>query len=209
MAAYTAERLAADLDVSRETLAKLEAYAALLVKWQQAKNLVSDTTIPDLWRRHFLDSAQLYPLIRKTLGEGDFTFLDIGSGAGFPGLVLSVMGLGHAHMVESNGKKCSFMGQVSRETSARATIHNERIEALDTFPVDFMTSRACAKVGQLLEWGRPFIGEKTEFWLLKGEGAEDELTEALKAWKMDIDRFQSLSDDKGVILRLTAIQPRP
>lgn len=207
MASYGPADLAADLSVPRETLAKLEAYAALLVKWQKAKNLVSDTTIPDLWRRHFLDSAQLYPLIRTAKGDSDFTFLDIGSGAGFPGLVLSIMGLGHAHMVESNGKKCSFMGQVSRETSARATIHNARIEALEPFSIDFITSRACAKVGQLLDWGRPFIGPNTEFWLLKGEGAEDELTEAMKAWKMGVDRFQSLSDDKGVILRLTAVQP--
>ncbi|WP_417459419.1 16S rRNA (guanine(527)-N(7))-methyltransferase RsmG [Kordiimonas sp.] len=203
---YGPDDLARDVDVSRETLERLKTYAALLAKWQKAKNLVANSTLDAMWQRHFLDSAQMAPHLRDVFGERKLSMLDIGSGAGFPGLVLAAMEIGHAHMVEANGRKCIFMNQVSRETSAAATIHNERIEAIEPFPVDVVTSRACARVLQLVNWAAPFLGEGVEMWLLKGEGAEEELTEAQACWKMDINRYQSLSDPAGVILRLSAIQ---
>jgi len=203
---YGPDDLARDIDVSRETLEKLRAHAALLTKWQKSKNLVSNSTIPDMWRRHFLDSAQLAPLLKARFSGKSLAMLDIGSGAGFPGLVLAAMGVGHAHMVEANGRKCSFMNQVVRETVAKATVHNARIEALQVFPVDIITSRACARVSQLIEWAGPFLMPGTEMWLLKGEAAEEELTEARASWKMQVDRLQSLSDPTGVILRLSSIQ---
>lgn len=195
-----------DTDVSRETIAKLQTYADLLAKWQKAKNLVANSTLEDMWRRHFLDSAQLAPLLKRYFGDKPIRLLDIGSGAGFPGLVLSVMGVAESHMVESNGRKCTFMNQVSRETGANATIHARRIEEMDIFPVDIITSRACARIGQLLDWAEPFLSASTEMWLLKGEIADEELTEAQACWKMHIDRFKSLSDDSGVILRLSSIK---
>jgi len=203
---YGADDLARDLDVSRETLDKLKVYAGLLVKWQKAKNLVANSTLDDMWRRHFLDSAQLAPLLKERFGTKKITLLDIGSGAGFPGLVLAAMGVATAHMVESNGRKCTFMNQVSRETGADATIHARRIEEMDVFPVDIVTSRACARVSQLLDWAAPFLSEDTEMWLLKGEIADEELTEAKACWKMDVNRFKSLSDPSGVILRLSSIK---
>lgn len=203
---YGPDDLARDVDVSRETLERLKTYAALLAKWQKAKNLVANSTLDAMWQRHFLDSAQIAPHLRNVFGDRKLTMLDIGSGAGFPGLVLAAMDVGHAHMVEANGRKCVFMNQVSRETSATATIHNERIEAIAPFPVDIVTSRACARVLQLMDWAAPFLGNGVEMWLLKGEGAEEELTEAKACWKMDINRYQSLSDPAGVILRLSAIQ---
>ena len=198
--------LAPDFDVSRETLDKLKTYAGLLAKWQKAKNLVANSTLDAMWQRHFLDSAQMAPHLKTVFGDRSLTMLDIGSGAGFPGLVLATMGIGHAHMVEANGRKCTFMSQVSRETSATATIHNARIEALEVFPVDIITSRACARVIQLIDWAAPFLAASTEMWLLKGESAEEELTEAQACWKMTVNRYQSLSDPAGVILRLSAIQ---
>ncbi|SDD30273.1 MULTISPECIES: 16S rRNA (guanine(527)-N(7))-methyltransferase RsmG [Kordiimonas] len=203
---YGADDLARDLDVSRETLDKLKVYAGLLAKWQKAKNLVANSTLDDMWRRHFLDSAQLAPLLKERFGDREVTLLDIGSGAGFPGLVLSAMGVATAHMVESNGRKCTFMNQVSRETGANATIHAQRIEEMDIFPVDIVTSRACARISQLLDWAAPFLNEDTEMWLLKGEIADEELTEAKACWKMNVDRFKSLSDPTGVILRLSSIK---
>lgn len=203
---YGPDDLAEDIDVSRETLDTLKTYADLLKKWQKAKNLVANSTLDDMWRRHFLDSAQLAPLLKDQFGDRPLTLLDIGSGAGFPGLVLSAMGVATAHMVESNGRKCTFMNQVSRETGANATIHTRRIEEMDVFPVDVVTSRACARVGQLLEWAAPFLSDGTEMWLLKGEIADEELTEAEACWKMQINRFKSLSDDTGVILRLSSIK---
>ncbi|WP_417449109.1 16S rRNA (guanine(527)-N(7))-methyltransferase RsmG [Kordiimonas sp.] len=203
---YTSDDLARDLDVSRETLDRLETYAGLLAKWQKAKNLVANSTLEAMWQRHFLDSAQLAPLLVEAYGERELSMLDIGSGAGFPGLVLSAIGVGHAHMVEANGRKCVFMNQVSRETSAPATIHNARIEALEPFPVDIITSRACARVLQLINWAGPFLGEGTEMWLLKGEGVDEELTEAQACWKMKVTKHKSLSDPAGVILRLSKLE---
>ena len=205
---YDATDFARDIDVSRETLDALTLYADQLAKWQKAKNLVANSTIDDRWRRHFLDSAQLYPLIRKYHPKGNLALLDIGSGAGFPGLVLSIMGLGSVELVESNGRKCVFMNQVARATAAPAKALNERIEALPSRQVDIICSRACAKVVQLLDWSEPFISETTEMWLLKGEGAEEELTQAAASWNMSVERFDSLSSSTGTILRLSRIKRR-
>ena len=205
---YEFSNLINELDVPRETSDKLQSYGRSLLKWQKAKNLVSNSTLDDMWRRHFLDSAQLAPKLRKVFGERPLTILDIGSGAGFPGLVLGAMGLGIAHLVESNGRKCTFMRHVSRETSAKAQIHGVRIDELTPFPVDVITSRACATVDQLLNWATAFLQYSPEFWLLKGETAEEELTQAQACWSMKIDRFDSLSDPTGVILRLRSIKKR-
>jgi len=206
--AYTLSDLIEELDVPRETSEKLQSYADALQKWQKAKNLIANSTMDDMWRRHFLDSAQLAPKIRGVFGKKQLTMLDIGSGAGFPGLVLGIMGLGVAHMVESNGRKCTFMRHVSRETSANAQIHSVRIEDLPPFPVDIITSRACASVLQLLNWAQPFLEFSPEIWLLKGETAEEELTQAQAYWNMTVSRFDSLSDPSGVILRLRSITKR-
>lgn len=198
-----------DIDVSRETFEKLETYANLLAKWQKAKNLVSGSTIDEMWKRHFLDSAQLFRHLQGVFGEKKLNLVDIGSGAGFPGLVLSAMGSVHAKMVEANGRKCVFMRQVVRDTGANAEILNERIESIDPFPVDIITSRACARVLQLINWSKPFLEAsqgKAEIWLLKGAGADEELTEAQACWSMAIDRYPSLSDKTGVILRLSGIK---
>ncbi len=203
---YSFDDFARDIDVSRETLDNLKIYGDLLVKWQKAKNLVSNNTLDDIWRRHFLDSAQIIPHLRSVFGEKQLTIMDIGSGAGFPGLVLAVMGEAKAHMVEANGRKSIFMGQVSRETQANAQIHNCRIEDIKPFDVDIVTSRACAKISQLLTWAAPFLKENTEMWLLKGEGAEEELTEAQSCWSMSVEKYDSVSDPTGVILRLSTIK---
>lgn len=203
---YGPAQFCQDIDVSRETLQALTVYADELVKWQKAKNLVSNATIDDRWRRHFLDSAQLCRLIRQHYSKPDLRILDIGSGAGFPGLVLAIMGLGHVDLVESNGRKCVFMNQIARMTKAPTTILNERIEQVPPQPVDIITSRACAKVAQLLDWSRPFLSPQTEIWLLKGEAAEEELTQAAASWNMTVERFASLSSNTGTVLRLRDIK---
>lgn len=205
---YSLAQLCADLDVSRETSDKLQIYGDLLIKWQKAKNLVSNSTLDDIWRRHFLDSAQMVPHLHDAFGNKKLSILDIGSGAGFPGLVLGAMGVASANMVESNGRKCIFMRQVSRETGADAAIHNVRIEELEPFPIDIITSRACARISQLLDWAEAFLPQSPEMWLLKGESAEEELTEAQACWSMTVSRFDSLSDPSGVILRLCDIKKK-
>lgn len=205
---YGPDEFASDTDVSRETLNNLKLYASALTKWQSAKNLVANSTIDDLWRRHFLDSAQLFPLIRRYHTGADLTLLDIGSGAGFPGLVLAIMGLAHTTLVEANGRKCTFINHVIRETAASATALNERIESVEGHVFDVITSRACAKVEQLLVWSKPFIGPNTEIWLLKGAMAEEELTQAAASWSMAIEKFDSRSSEEGIILRLSDIVER-
>ncbi len=190
-------------DVSRETLEKFQIYLQLLKKWQNSHNLVGVTTLADPWRRHFLDSAQVLMRWRE---EGPAraaqTWLDLGSGAGFPGLVLALMGAGEVHLAESNGKKCAFLRQVIRSTGAKATVHRGRIQDLGLPPVDVITSRALASISEILTLGEKFCRNDTEYWLLKGAAAQRELTEASKYWKLDWRFFQSVTDDSGAVLRL-------
>ena len=194
------------LSVSRETLAKLDAYHTALIKWQKAKNLVAPSTLKEAPIRHFMDSAQLAPLLSA---EGiDGPILDIGSGAGFPGLVLSIMGFGPVHLVESNGKKSSFLRTVIRETKAEALVHNDRIEALSPFPIAAVTARACATVVQLLDWSAPFLSKDTKMVLLKGAKWQEELTEAEKTWMMQCKAVPSKTDPTGRILILSELQRR-
>ena len=190
-------------NVSRETIDRLKALEALLRRWQKRVNLVAASTLDDIWGRHFLDSAQLLRRYREEHpGEGPAIWLDLGSGAGFPGLVLAILGVGEVHLVESNGRKCTFLRRVINQTGAEAVVHQSRIEALDSFPVDVITARALAPISKILAYGEKFGGNGAEYWLLKGSGAQRELTEAGKYWKLDWRSFPSITDDSGAVLRL-------
>lgn len=195
------------LDVSRETLDRLKCYAALLEKWQARINLVAKSTLPELWRRHFLDSAQLLPLVRAAGPDPAETWLDLGSGAGFPGLVLATMGAGDVHLVESDQRKGAFLRQVIRETGADATVHSERIEALEPQRVDIITARALAPLDRLLPLAARHKRKDTEIWLLKGQHVEEELTQASISWNMRVEEFASQSDPLGRILRIRGLAP--
>lgn len=196
--------LAGQLHIPGDTLDRLEIHVGLLRKWQRRINLVSNASLADVWRRHVLDSAQLLPLIPP----GARVLLDMGSGAGFPGLVLAILGGFQIHLVESDTRKCAFLHEVNRATNGGAIIHNQRIESLDPFPVDVVTARALAPLVELLEYASPFL-EKNAFCLFqKGQKAEDELTEAQKKWKIDITRIQSASDSSGTVLLLGDIARR-
>lgn len=196
--------------VPRETQDTLAQYHALLIKWQKAKNLIAPSTVDEAKTRHFLDSLQLIPHIKAQQITGPV--LDFGSGAGFPGLVLAIagasLGLGPVHLVESNGKKASFLNTVIRETGARAVVHNERIEALDPFPIALVTARACASLGQLLDWSRPFLYHKPRYLFLKGEKVEEELTNAKKAWDISARTEPSLTDPSGRIVLINQAIPK-
>ena len=139
-------------DVSRETLEKFQIYYDFLLAWQKKINLIGRGTEKEIWRRHFLDSAQLLPLVKKhtALPEGR-TWLDIGTGAGFPGLVLALLGE-EVSLVEPNSKKCAFLRTVLRETEAKAKIYNSKIEDLSPFPVDLVTARALTSIDRLIAW---------------------------------------------------------
>ena len=206
-APLTPEGFARQVHVSRETLTRLRAYADLLRKWQSAINLVSRDSLGDLWRRHFLDSAQLAELIPA---DRSLTILDMGSGAGFPGLVLAILGMEpgrqwSVHLVESDSRKAAFLATVARETGASVLIHTKRLEDLAPIRADIVTARALAPLDKLVDYAVPFLVPGGHGLFLKGAGAEDELTAAGKTWKMTVDRLPSRSGPTGVVLRVGEI----
>ncbi len=188
--------------VSRETLERLRLYADLLVKWQARINLVGPDTLPDQWSRHFLDSAQLFPLIPASARR----LVDLGSGAGFPGLVLAVMGAPDVHLVESDARKCAFLREVARVTDTPVTILNKRIEQVPGLKADVVTARALAPLEKLLVWAEPHLAPGGCCLFLKGRGAEDELTATAKEWNITPRRVPSVTDPAGLVLQLEEVR---
>jgi 16S rRNA (guanine527-N7)-methyltransferase len=197
----TVEQFAANANVSRETLAKLQSYADLLIKWQKSINLVGGDTLNDLWRRHFWDAAQLIPLVPPEAR----VIMDFGSGAGFPGLVLAIMLDVEVNLVESSGKKVAFLREAARVSGARVKLHQGRIERLSLPKSDLITARALAPLHQLLEFAVPNLQPHGLCLFLKGARAEEELTEAMKKRSMTVERIQSATDPKGAILSIREI----
>ena len=194
-------------NVSRETLDNFKRYSELLIEWQQKINLIGPATTEDIWHRHFYDSAQLLPLIIKSRTSGQKrTILDMGSGAGFPGLVLALMGENSVYLAEPSAKRCAFLRRVMRETGAEAKILQAKVKDIETFPVDIVTARALAPIATLIEWGLPYLREDGEFWLLKGSRVEEELTLAKKNWNMTTEIFPSKTGNGGKILKLSNIR---
>lgn len=207
----TPEAFQARFAVSRETLLRFQCYAALLAKWNRAINLVSPKTLDDLWRRHFLDSAQLQAHLPPLPNPRARQILDVGAGAGFPGMVLALLGCGRVHLVEADQRKAQFLREVARETGAPVEIHATRVETLrqpqDLPAIDVVTCRACAPLPRLLALTERFLlpaeGKNDPIGLfLKGRRVEEELTETGKMWRLQVDRFESESDPEGSILRL-------
>jgi len=197
----TPEAFQAATHVSRETLDRLEAYAALLGRWQPAVNLVAASTLPDLWRRHMLDSAQLLPYLPAT----PCLLADLGSGAGFPGLVLAIMGAGEVELVEADGRKCAFLREAIRVSGAAARVREGRIEVGTARRFAVVTARALAPLAKLLGYAQKSLAPSGIALFLKGKRLEEELTDAGKAWKMTLERFPSLTDPGGWVLRVREI----
>jgi 16S rRNA (guanine527-N7)-methyltransferase len=200
----SADAFAATVDVSRETLERLEIYAALLEKWQGSINLVGADSLRDIWRRHMLDSAQLAAHIPR----GAPVITDLGSGAGFPGLVLSIMLDRPVRLVEASGKKAAFLREAVRLTQAPAIVHHGRIERAEAWSSEIVVARALAPLTLLLDYAEPFLrnaGKDATCIFLKGARAAEELTEASKCWTMTAERFPSASDPTGTILRIRDI----
>lgn len=201
---------AAAFGVSRETLARLEAYAALLRRWQTTINLVAASTLEGMWQRHFADSAQLW-LYRR---PGDQTWLDVGSGAGFPGLVIAILAAetgGTRHiLVESDRRKAAFLGEVARTLGLAVDILCARIESGETQakvgPVDCVTARALAPLPRLAGLVAPYFASHTLGLFLKGREVAGELAEAAQAWDFAAELKPSLTDPDGRVLLLTALK---
>src|SRR5690349_5193773 len=187
--------------VSRETRERLDAYAALLRKWQPTINLVGPRTLGDLWTRHFVDSAQLFPLIPSEAR----VLVDLGSGAGFPGLVLAILGVPEVHLIESDQRKATFLREAARATQAPVTVHAKRIEQVSPFPADVVSARALAPLTDLLALASPFLTPDAVCIFPKGQQASDELTAAAKTWNIKVDRIQSITDPGATILRVSEV----
>jgi 16S rRNA (guanine527-N7)-methyltransferase len=197
------DEFAAAVDVSRETLARLTTYVGLLEGWQNTVNLVGRGTLIDVWRRHILDSAQLYSLLPSPIGR----VVDLGSGAGFPGLVLAIMGAENVELIEANTRKCAFLREVARATNTPVTINNDRIEGKSPRIAAVVTARALAPLPRLLDYAKAYVGPETICLFLKGQRLHEELTEARKTWKMGVITIPSLSDSGGSVLCLRKLNP--
>ncbi len=185
---------------------KLDGYAALLDAWQSRMNLVAPSTLSQVWDRHFADSAQLAALADATEAT---EWLDLGSGAGFPPLVVALLAPGRFHLVEATAKKCAFLAAAAEVIGVadRIVIHNVRIEALAPFAADRITARACASLGQLFAWGLPF-GRHARWLLLKGRSAADEVESAARDFDFDHRLVPSRTDPDARIVDATTVRRR-
>ncbi|GGE08756.1 ribosomal RNA small subunit methyltransferase G [Polymorphobacter glacialis] len=192
------------LNVPRETLAKLDSYAALLNEWQGRMNLVGPSTLPVLWERHFADSAQLLPLA----GMGK-SWLDIGAGAGFPGLIISILdGGARVTLVESIAKKCRFLTEVVwvLGLGSQVVIENRRIEGLPRQKFDVVTARALANLYQLFDWGLAYAGSGTKWLLPKGVKVMEELEFAERGFSFDRVLVPSITDPDARIVVASGVK---
>jgi 16S rRNA (guanine527-N7)-methyltransferase len=187
--------------VSRETYERLKVYAALLRKWNRRINLVSRQTEVDLWQRHFMDSLQLMSLLPERVSRG----IDIGSGAGFPGLVLGIATGIWFDLIEADARKAAFLREVAVATGAPVGIHAVRVEAARLPPSELVTARALAPLVNLLPMVSPLLLPGGIALLPKGSGVEEELTAAQAGWHMSVERHASVTDPGGIILRLSEV----
>ena len=195
--ADVAAELAALANVSRETLERLELLVARLLEWQRGLNLIGASTIPYLWRRHVLDSAQLLPLIEPRSTR----LVDLGSGAGFPGLVLAILGARGVELIEADQRKCAFLRDAGRATDAGATVVHVRLDGRGLGrQADTITARALARLPRLLALAHPFVHAGTRCLFLKGATLATELTEAHKIWKMRFESVPSRTDPGGRVV---------
>jgi 16S rRNA (guanine527-N7)-methyltransferase len=190
-----------DQGVSRETYSALNAFAALLLRWNRTVNLISRRDEPDLWPRHISDSLQLVPLIPPGTQRG----IDLGSGAGFPGLVLSIATRIPFDLIEADLRKAAFLRESARTTGAPATVHPVRAEAATVPPAPLVTARALAPLPDLLSLAAPFLASGGTCLFLKGANASSELTAAAAEWHMRVERVPSQTAPDACILRISDI----
>jgi 16S rRNA (guanine527-N7)-methyltransferase len=196
--------------VSRETGARLDRYVDLLLEWQAKTNLVAPSTLPNLWTRHISDSLQLL-----TLAASATVWVDLGSGGGFPGVVLACAlaetSSATVHLVERNAKKAAFLREALRVTNSPGTVHLAEIgDIVDriTGPADCVTARAVAPLYQLIGFAEPLVRQGAKALFLKGQDVEAELTEATKYWKIKPHLHSSRTGGHGWIVELDHIERR-
>ncbi|WP_370879020.1 16S rRNA (guanine(527)-N(7))-methyltransferase RsmG [Gemmobacter fulvus] len=197
----------AGLDVSRETSEKLDSYVALIQKWNKAINLISRSSEADIWQRHIADSAQL----AQHLPSGPRLWLDLGSGAGLPGIVLAIIAAEVApslrfELVEVDQRKATFLRQVSRELGLNITVLTERIEALAPRSANVVSARALASLSDLCNFAERHLDADGIAVFLKGTGAEAEIEVARRKWSFNLESFPSKTSADALVLKLKKIR---
>jgi len=195
------------LDVSHETLLKLDGLLGLVEKWNPAINLVANASLPDAWQRHILDSAQLFEIIPKHARA----LADFGSGAGFPGLVLAILAQDslpqlHVTMIESDKRKATFLSQAARQLSISATVLADRAEAMPPLAADVVTARALAPLISLCRIAAKHLAVGGIAIFPKGSQADKEVADASAEWRFELQYRQSRTDTAGQILTLGGLQ---
>ncbi len=193
------------LNVSRETSDKLQAFCDLVRKWTAKINLISKHTEQDIWERHVVDSAQLFDLVPS---EGHW--VDLGSGGGFPGIVVAILSQGRGSgqkftLVESDIRKTVFLKTAIREFELNATVLTERIEDVEPLDADVLSARALADLGILLGYAERHLGSKGTALFLKGEKWQKEHAAAGSGWSYALEPITSKTDPKAAILRIKDI----
>jgi 16S rRNA (guanine527-N7)-methyltransferase len=205
MARYIPDDIIQSLNVSRESLSRLETYVELLLTWQAKINLIGPSTIEDVWQRHVLDGLQLLPHLQNKSA----IVADLGSGAGVPGLVVALGGGFQTYLYESNGKKVAFLREAIRQTKANAEVHQIRLETLeDHLPAklpQYVTARALAPLDRLLGWASPFLRRGAVGLFHKGQDVDSEVTEATKTWKIGAIKHFSMTDSRACILEVEGV----
>lgn len=206
-----AEQFAEAFKVPRETIHRLVRYAEILNEWQARQNLVSAATLPHVWNRHFADSAQIL-----RLAPNANTWLDLGAGAGFPGLVIAILQANHAnfrvHLVESTAKKCAFLAEVASATSAPAEIHCMRIEELSrtatSLEPEIITARALAPLPRLLGLAAPWFRPGVRGLLLKGCDVRQEIDAAKRRYDFTYELHRSMTAVDSSIIEISKVSKR-
>ncbi len=193
--------------VSRETLEALDAYVALLLRWNRTLNLVARPDEKSIWQRHIADSLQL----ARWMVPRPERATDLGSGAGFPGLVLAIATQVPFDLIEADRRKAAFLREAARASGAPVHVHAIRIEAANLPPAPLVTARAVAPLAKLLALAAPLLAPGGACLLLKGAAVESELTAASAEWHMQLQRIPSRTAPGASILRITELTrvPRP
>jgi 16S rRNA (guanine527-N7)-methyltransferase len=195
--------------VSRETENRLDRFVETLLRWQGKLNLIADSTTGEVWTRHVADSLQLLPL-----APGARTWVDLGSGGGFPGLVIAcaLVGTGaNVHLIESNTKKAAFLREAVRVTAAPALVHAVRAENFGEScaePVAAVTARALAPLKTLCDQAFPFLSRGAVGLFPKGQDVDAELTEAAKYWRLEASKVASKTSPEGSIVLIRGLEAR-
>ncbi len=199
-------------DVSRETLTRLDRFVGLLLNWQRRTNLISPSTISTVWTRHIADSLQLLDLVETPYATPS-VWADLGSGGGFPGLViacaLAEVSGARIHLIESNTKKAAFLREAVRETKTPGIVHPMRAEtaAPAIEAAKYVTARALAPLPVLLGLVAPFLKKGAKALLMKGQDLDRELTIATKHWNIEAEIVPSKTSDSGRILIVHSLRP--